>query len=651
MDHAEFLSFISLYRDYYRNLSEEEYEHALGIYKKLVMANVTNRKLLVDTTLEGHQTGFKEFNVGNQITSLILLRIFNQDKELELSDSLFDGFDIKSPFTYNKYYTALYKYLINLNVNKYNIYSISNYISDVIDELSKFSSTYVLEQKGSTISLFDIIHMYNKAPRLKELMEYKPEEGKDYSIKELVDIQASNKKEAIDIINNLQGDNPYKDFIDSQSGINLNQFVEVFLTIMYKPDPFGNVIPIPIFTSFANGLKDVVQYYIDCIGARTALIASKIQVKKSGYLNRKMSNLTTDIVLGNIHDCGSKRYVDYRVETQSELDLIDGRYIVDDNDELHLIDSKKDTDLIGQVVALRSPIYCALNDNKICDVCYGKLAKRNRGLGIGTLATLLFTEPLTQGLLSMKHILKVSVDKLNLPDKFEDYFEINADRISTIDPDTEIIIPRTSLIERDREIDKYAVKNFFVKKSSERTRTEFTFSNVLTLIEEVQLNMKTLYNPETEEYVFSKNMISDENLFKFKISNNSVADPLMNCKNAIDLKGYMDNVAKGDPSIVLNYMIEQLSKSGTSVQSVHLEVIIRNLVHFNNNPSYDRSRLKDPELYNEDTRTMKTIQSSILASNSISRSLSFQYVSKQLMTDSYQTFLKNGTSRFDLQMK
>lgn len=248
-------------------------------YRKLMIAMKDSIREDVDNRRYKIKLGKVIMTKGNLLTLLILFRLFNIDKSLDLSEKIIQGLDVKEPSTYSNYYNNLKDYL--LDETSYNNNDVSQYISLIIDQLTIFSLKNVLLQKGSTISVKDVIDMYKRYPKLKKLMEYSGE-TENLTVSERNRIMKENKEQAIDIIRNDKEINPYREYIDSKAGINLNQFNEVFLTIMYKPDTFGNVIPIPIYTSFAKGLNSVRQYYIDCIGARTALITSKIQVRKSG---------------------------------------------------------------------------------------------------------------------------------------------------------------------------------------------------------------------------------------------------------------------------------------------------------------------------------------------------------------------------------
>ena len=619
-----------------------DYQVFMQALQGAIAEDVDNRKDLVPF---GKDTYMSK---GNLLTLLELVQIFNTDKGLKFDIDLFEGVNIRQPDTYEDYYNALLFYLTNEYGDRYTDLEVSEYLSDVRDNLTTFTSEHVLFQKGSTISMFDIIEMYNRYPRLKELMEYDGSEEGTNRVDKLNAVQAAHKKEAIDIIMNDKVRNPYREFVDSKSGINLNQFVEVFLTIMFKPDSFGNVISLPIFTSFAKGLNSVIQYYIDCIGARTALITSKTQVRKSGYFNRRLSSLTSDERIDlNVDDCGTQHYVMYNVQSKDKLKAINGRYYKDDDGNLQVVNADKDTDLVGEVLDLRSPIMCALNGDRICKTCYGKLWKRNAGLGVGTIATLLTCEPFTQKLLSTKHLLKVEVDDINLPNNFSENFSLAGNKIAVTNNNW-IILYAEDLAEREnRSIDKYSISVVHIEDIKGED-TVYEFEQKLVLEDFLARNLNKFYDDKKQVYKFRASDLADEYIFKFLINNKGVADPLMKVKNALEKNAYIESV-RYDYNMVLNYILDNLHDSKTSIDSIHIEMILRQMLFIDNDVLFDRTEFRKVNL--QYSYKMLNVSDAILQSNSVSKSLSYQFIYKQLMTESYSLFRKNGTSEFDTFMQ
>jgi DNA-directed RNA polymerase subunit beta' len=73
--------------------------------------------------------------------------------------------------------------------------------------------------------------------------------------------------------------------------------------LMAKPD--GSIIETPITTNFREGLN-VLQYFISTHGARKGLADTALKTANSGYLTRRLVDVTQDLVVTE-DDCGTRR--------------------------------------------------------------------------------------------------------------------------------------------------------------------------------------------------------------------------------------------------------------------------------------------------------------------------------------------------------
>jgi len=71
--------------------------------------------------------------------------------------------------------------------------------------------------------------------------------------------------------------------------------------LMAKPD--GSIIETPIKANFRDGLN-VLQYFISTHGARKGLADTALKTANSGYLTRRLVDVTQDLVVTE-HDCGT----------------------------------------------------------------------------------------------------------------------------------------------------------------------------------------------------------------------------------------------------------------------------------------------------------------------------------------------------------
>jgi DNA-directed RNA polymerase subunit beta' len=71
--------------------------------------------------------------------------------------------------------------------------------------------------------------------------------------------------------------------------------------LMAKPD--GSIIETPITANFREGLN-VLQYFISTHGARKGLADTALKTANSGYLTRRLVDVTQDLVVTE-EDCGT----------------------------------------------------------------------------------------------------------------------------------------------------------------------------------------------------------------------------------------------------------------------------------------------------------------------------------------------------------
>jgi len=191
--------------------------------------------------------------------------------------------------------------------------------------------------------------------------------------------------------------------------------------LMAKPD--GSIIETPITANFREGL-DVLQYFISTHGARKGLADTALKTANSGYLTRRLVDVSQDLVVVE-EDCGTENGVNMSpiieggdvVEPLGERVL--GRVIAIDvlaSDESvvvpagTLMDEALVTELekagIDEVI-VRSAITCD-SRHGVCAKCYGRDLGRghiiNEGEAVGVIAAQSIGEPGTQLTMRTFHI-------------------------------------------------------------------------------------------------------------------------------------------------------------------------------------------------------------------------------------------------------
>lgn len=192
--------------------------------------------------------------------------------------------------------------------------------------------------------------------------------------------------------------------------------------LMAKPD--GSIIETPITANFREGLN-VLQYFISTHGARKGLADTALKTANSGYLTRRLCDVTQDLVVIE-DDCGAtsgvtmKALVEGGEIIEALRDRILGRVCIDDilNPESQEViiphDTLLDEDHVDQIVALgidevkvRTVLSC-LTRYGLCAKCYGRDLGRgglvNVGEAVGVIAAQSIGEPGTQLTMRTFHI-------------------------------------------------------------------------------------------------------------------------------------------------------------------------------------------------------------------------------------------------------
>ena len=192
--------------------------------------------------------------------------------------------------------------------------------------------------------------------------------------------------------------------------------------LMAKPD--GSIIETPITTNFREGLN-VLQYFISTHGARKGLADTALKTANSGYLTRRLVDVTQDLVITE-DDCGTPNGFAVKalveggevIEPLREriLGRVTGEDLVDPETQESVIFSGTmlDEDLVDLIdklgideVKVRTPLTCETRYG-LCAKCYGRDLGRgsmvNAGEAIGVIAAQSIGEPGTQLTMRTFHV-------------------------------------------------------------------------------------------------------------------------------------------------------------------------------------------------------------------------------------------------------
>ena len=191
--------------------------------------------------------------------------------------------------------------------------------------------------------------------------------------------------------------------------------------LMAKPD--GSIIETPITANFREGLN-VLQYFISTHGARKGLADTALKTANSGYLTRRLVDVSQDVVV-NEEDCGTTRGFEIQAVVEGGdvverlSDRVLGRVlaepVADQNGKIVLdagtLLEEKEIAVLEKAgvdrVMVRSVITCESRYG-VCAQCYGRdLARGHRvnvGEAVGVIAAQSIGEPGTQLTMRTFHI-------------------------------------------------------------------------------------------------------------------------------------------------------------------------------------------------------------------------------------------------------
>ncbi len=192
--------------------------------------------------------------------------------------------------------------------------------------------------------------------------------------------------------------------------------------LMAKPS--GEIIETPIISNFKEGLT-VLEYFNATHGARKGLADTALKTANSGYLTRRLVDVSADVIITQ-DDCGTEKGIRVRavmdgadvVAPLSERIL--GRVVAEDvksaitGDVIAPRNTLLDESLVDLIeksavdeVMIRSVLTCA-NTDGVCAQCYGRDLARgtkvNMGEAVGVMAAQSIGEPGTQLTMRTFHI-------------------------------------------------------------------------------------------------------------------------------------------------------------------------------------------------------------------------------------------------------
>ena len=212
-------------------------------------------------------------------------------------------------------------------------------------------------------------------------------------------------------------------------------------------DTSGRTIELPIKSNLREGL-DVLEYFISAHGARKGLSDTALRTADSGYLTRRLVDVSQDLVIREVDCCINEKepngmvitaFMDGKEVIESLIERITGRYscetITDTNGDLivkanHMITPKRAARIINagiDKIKIRTILACKSHIG-VCAKCYGANMATGEavqvGEAVGIIAAQSIGEPGTQLTMRTFHTGGVAGDDITqgLP-RVEELFE------------------------------------------------------------------------------------------------------------------------------------------------------------------------------------------------------------------------------------
>ena len=297
---------------------------------------------------------------------------------------------------------------------------------DKLKDLGFYYSTIA----GVTVSMSDVVTSSKKDEIVAEAQKFVDKINKQYKRGLITEEERYTKvietwnaakdkvQDELEEISNKDVDNPIFMMMHSKARGNISNFTQVagMRGLMAKPD--GSSVEIPVLSNFIEGLS-VAEFFLSTHGTRKGLADRALRTADSGYLTRRLVDVSQDIIVRE-EDCGTDQGMVVRdfineksgAIIESLKDRIVGRFankkVINPEtkevivDKLQMITESladKIVDAGIKEVEIRSILTCA-TENGVCQKCYGRnLATGNLveiGEAVGVMAAQSIGEPGTQ---------------------------------------------------------------------------------------------------------------------------------------------------------------------------------------------------------------------------------------------------------------
>ena len=330
----------------------------------------------------------------------------------------------EDPFQYEISFPVMKKTMGTIIENTIRLHGLSE-SAEVIDYIKALGFKYST-LAGITFSMDDVKVPEAKTALLKEADDNIEGIRKQYArglitdserYVEVVKVWEKTTKEISNAMeDNFDDLNPIYMMVKSGARGNMNQLRQIAGIRGLMASTTGKAVEIPIKSSFAEGL-DALEYFISAHGARKGLSDTALRTADSGYLTRRLVDVSQDIIVRE-EDCGTHDgIIVYDIKDGNQIiekmhERLIGRYVVNDTIDPKTKEIIVDTntmiteDIADKIMTagiekleVRSVLGCR-SKRGVCQKCYGMgLARRelvSLGESVGIIAAQSIGEPGTQ---------------------------------------------------------------------------------------------------------------------------------------------------------------------------------------------------------------------------------------------------------------
>ena len=266
-------------------------------------------------------------------------------------------------------------------------------------------------RSGVTISIEDVVTPPEKAEILERYEGDADKVEKQYARgvitveerrQELIEIWTKATNDVAKAMEkNFPVDNPVWMMVHSGARGNMMQVRQIAGMRGLVANPKGEIIPRPIKTNFREGLT-VLEYFISTHGARKGLADTALRTADSGYLTRRLVDVSQDVIIRE-EDCGTERGVVMTIGTKNAEGTVvkaanvetsvyarslaadvevDGKVVLEAGADLGDVNIS----LLVEAGVTEVKVRCVLTcDSKVgtCAACYGRSLATGKSVDVG----------------------------------------------------------------------------------------------------------------------------------------------------------------------------------------------------------------------------------------------------------------------------